>query len=296
MTKTILIAGGTGMIGQEMVRYFRGKGHEARILSRGKTNVAKSIFHWNPKKKEIDLLAIENVTTLINLAGAGIADKKWTSERKKALIHSRVEPAKFITTFAAEIWTLEHYISASGINAYGYKDDQKKYKEEDAFGQDFLSTVVEKWEQAADVMLPFAKVTKVRIGVVLAKEGGALPKIANTVKNYIGAPLGSGKQWTPWISKQDVVRVFEHVMDHQLEGVYNALAGSVTNKQFTQEIAQVLKKPLWLPNVPSFVLKLALGEMASVVLEGLQADHSKLVNTGFSFQHETLNEALKENL
>lgn len=296
MTKTILIAGGTGMIGQEMVRYFNEKGHQVRVLSRSKTNTAKNIFHWEPKKKEIDPQALKGVTTIINLAGAGIADKKWTTERKKELINSRVEPAQFITTFAAEIPTLEQYISASGINAYGYEDDQKKYSEEDAYGNDFLSSVVEKWEQAADLMVPFAKVTKIRIGVVLAKEGGALPKIANTVKFFIGAPLGTGKQWTPWISKQDVVRVFEHVMLNHLEGTYNALAGSVTNKVFTKEIAKVLKKPLWLPNVPGFVLKWVLGEMASVVLEGLQADHSKLVNTGFSFDHKTLHDALKKNL
>ena len=108
------------------------------------------------------------------------------------------------------------------------------------------------------------------------------------MKKYLGAPLGSGKQWMPWISIEDINRVYAHIVANQLEGRFNALAGSVTNKTFTKELAQVLNKPLWLPNVPSFVLKIALGEMSSVVLEGLQADNAKLLDAGFQFKDTSL--------
>jgi uncharacterized protein (TIGR01777 family) len=138
------------------------------------------------------------------------------------------------------------------------------------------------------------KVVKIRTSVVLAKEGGALPAIAKTVNNYVGAPLGSGKQWMPWISMEDMVEVYVHTIEKELDGTYNALAGSVTNKDFTKTLGKVLKKPLWLPNVPAFALKIVLGEMSSVVLEGLQADNKKLLATGFSFKHTELEDALVE--
>ena len=297
MKQTILIAGGTGLIGTEMVKHLSSKGYTVRVLSRNKEKTPNSdVFYWNPAIKEIDEKALKGVTTIINLAGAGIADKKWTAARKEELINSRVIPAQFIASFAHKIDTLQQYISASGINAYGYDDYDKVYQESDPFGKDFLSSVVQQWEESADLLKPFAKVTKIRIAVVLAKEGGALPKISNTVKYYVGAPLGSGKQWMPWVSQHDVIRIFEHAMEHQLEGAYNALAQAQTNKEVTQEIARVLKKPLWLPNVPAFVLKIALGEMASVVLDGLNADNSKLIQTGFKFEHASLEVALKEYL
>lgn len=284
---TILLAGGTGLIGQSFVKLLRAEGHEVNILTRSDYKKYNH-FYWSPKTKEIDEDSLKNVDIIINLAGAGIADKRWTKKRKEVLINSRVDTTNFLHQISNKLPNLKQYISASGINCYGYDNYNKKYKESDPFGDDFLSEVVEKWENAADQFKNRCKVAKVRTSVVLTKEGGALPKIAKTVNNYIGAPMGSGKQWMPWISIDDINRIYAHIVTHELDGSFNALTGSVTNKEFTKELAKVLKKPLWLPNVPSFVLKLALGEMSSVVLEGLQADNSKIIETGFQFKDTSL--------
>lgn len=291
--KTILIAGGTGLIGKALVKRLLELGHEVRVLSR-KADKEKNIFGWSPTEKRIDLDAFEGVDVLINLVGEGIADRRWTKKRKQALIDSRVETTHFLASQLDNMPQLKQYITASGINCYGYDNYDQKHSENDQFGNDFLSQVVKKWENAADKFAVRVKVVKVRTSVVLTKEGGALPTIAKTVQNYVGSPLGSGKQWMPWISMYDMVEVYIHAIEKELDGTYNALAGNLTNKDFTKTLAKVLKKPLWVPNVPSFVLKLLLGEMASVALEGLQADNKKLLATGFTFKHSELEEALRE--
>jgi uncharacterized protein (TIGR01777 family) len=286
-TYTILLAGGTGLIGQNLVNILESQGHRVNILTRS-SSTKKNHFIWSPKNQEIDEESLKNVEIVINLAGAGIADKRWTKKRKEILIKSRTDTTNFLYQISNKLPHLKQYISASGINCYGYNNYDRKHKESDPFGDDFLSEVVEKWENAADQFKTKCKVAKIRTSVVLTKEGGALPKIAQTVKNYIGAPIGSGKQWMPWISMDDINRMYAHAVAHQLEGSFNALTGSVTNKEFTKELAKALNKPLWLPNVPSFVLKLALGEMSSVVLDGLQADNTKILGTGFEFKNTSL--------
>lgn len=290
--KKILIAGGTGLIGQELTELLKTKGYEVRILTRGKSNPLKKFYNWDVKKKIIDEEALVDVDCIINLVGAGIADKKWTAQRKKELISSRVEPAKYLAEILTEQPSIKHYISASGINCYGYDNHNKIYKESDAYGDDFLSTVVQKWEAAADSMPSHVKVAKIRTSVVLTDKGGALPKIAKPIKIYAGAALGSGKQWMPWITIHDLCRLFEHVAANEIDGAYNALSGACSNKDFTKELAKALNKPLWLPNVPAFVLKLVLGELSSVVLEGLNATNDKIKETGFEFEHKNLTDAL----
>lgn len=290
--KIILIAGGTGLIGKQLSIYLKSKGHEVRILTRGKTNKEHALYHWNPVKEEIDKESLQDVSIIINLSGAGIADKRWTQQRKKELIDSRTVPAQFLATQAKNIKSLEHYISASGVNCYGYENNNKLYSEDDAYGDDFLSNVVQQWEKSADLFASFTKVTKIRISVVLLKDGGALPKIAKPVRFGFGAALGSGKQWMPWISDHDLIRLFEHVMNNSLEGTFNALAENSTNAEFTKAVAKTLKKPLFLPNVPSFLMRLVLGEMASVVLDGVQADNSKIKSVGFQFEDNHLDKVL----
>lgn len=291
--KTILLAGGTGLIGKELSLKLKSEGYQVRILSRQKSDYTKGIYNWNPYDGIIDAEAIKNVDILINLVGEGIADKKWTGERKKALIDSRVTPTNFLYESFKNTTSLQQYISASGINCYGYDNYDKIYTEEDVFGNDFLSQVVEKWENAANQFKNICLVSKLRISVVLTPNGGALPKIAQPIKLYIGSALGTGKQWMPWISMEDLLRMFVFVTQNKLEGTYNALANTNTNKKFTQELAFFLKKPLFLPNVPAFILRLFLGEMSTVVLEGLQASNDKIKNKGFTFMHKNLQDAFK---
>ncbi|WP_205677766.1 TIGR01777 family oxidoreductase [Brumimicrobium salinarum] len=278
-------------------RWSRGKkelnkcGHEVRILTR-QENPHPPYFHWNPKKKEIDRAAIKGVQVIINLAGAGIADKRWTEKRKEEIFNSRIKPTQFLHETSQNMPALAHYISASGITCYGFDDPIKIYKENDGFGTDFLSTIVKRWEEVADLFSPQQKVAKIRTGVVLTEKGGALPKISGTIKKYVGAPLGSGEQKMPWITLKDIARIYVHAVNHQLDGAYNASAANISNEKLTRKVAHHLKKPLWLPKVPAFALKLFLGEMSSIVLEGVRIDNSKILDTGFEFKHKTIDKAL----
>lgn len=290
--EVVLVAGGTGLIGQEIVRHFRAQGHEVRILSRGKTNVETSIFHWNPAEEKIDSTALVGVTSIINLVGEGIAEKRWTADRKKEIIGSRVQPALFLASLAPQMPTLRHYVSASGINCYGTQDAGQIFKEEDAYGNDFLSYVVQKWEAAANSFQPYCKVSKIRISMVLSSKGGALEKIIQPMKFGFTSAFGTGKQWMTWIHLHDLARVFDFVIQHKCEGSFNVSGKLVSNQKFTQILAATLGKKLWLPNVPSFVMKLALGEMATVVLDGVQVSSEKLKGLGFQYEFEELKDAL----
>lgn len=294
MSKRIIVAGGTGLIGKVVCEQLRAEGHEVRILTRKATNIEMQRYHWDPIKKEMDSSALEGVEVIINLVGEGIADQRWTKNRKEKLIASRTFPALFLLDEAKK-YQINHYISASGINCYGYENPDRAHLETDPYGDDFLSSVVEKWETAANAFQAICKVTTVRIAVVLTKEGGALPKISAPVKWGMGAALGNGKQHMPWITIQDLARLFAHVVKNEIEGPINALANTNTNKEVTKAIAKALKKPLWLPNVPVFVLKLFLGEMASVLLDGLQASNAKIKDTNFKFHDEEI-EATMEKL
>jgi|SaaInl6LU_22_DNA_1037377.scaffolds.fasta_scaffold00057_35 uncharacterized protein len=289
--KIILIAGGTGLVGTPLVATLKQSGNTVRVLSRKPSNHNNGIFHWDPSKNEMDENALEGVTHIINLAGVGIADKRWTDKRKQDIIQSRVVPTQFLFSFVSKMPNLEQYISASGINCYGYDNYEKCYVESDSFGTDYLSQVVHKWEQSADLFSSVCKVVKLRISVVLTNKGGALPKIAQPIKMYFGTALGSGKQWMPWISLHDLVRMFVFSIEHNLDGAYNALSDVKTNKEFTKILAKSLNKPLWLPNAPAFVLKLVFGEMASVVLDGLQASNKKITEAGFVFNDPNLKAA-----
>ena len=292
--QVILLAGGTGLIGVKMQAFLRNGGHEVRVLSRQRDDKDQSKFYWNPSTQEIDRKALDGVTVIINLAGAGIADKRWTASRKAELVDSRVEPALFLASLAPEMPDLQHYISASGINCYGYDHPGKIHTETDAFGTDFLSQVVEKWEAAADAFLPFCPVAKIRISVVLTEKGGALETMAKPIRLGLTAALGTGRQWMPWIHWKELIRIFDFVMENRLEGSFNAVSKVVDNRTFTQLLAKRLNRKLWLPNVPGFILKLFLGEMSSLVLHGLNASNEKLKDAGYKFSYEELEDALQD--
>ena len=288
--KHITIAGGTGLIGKALSTALSNKGYQVTVLSRNPEG-SNEVF-WNPLTHEIDRSAIQSTNVLINLSGAGIADSKWTPARKRVLQESRVGTNLFLAEIAEDLPYLTQFICASGINAYGFKEPDKVYHESDAFGSDFLSQLVKVWELSALKMKEKCKVALVRTAVVLSPSGGALARMVPPVKKGIGSALGSGKQAMPWIHLDDLVQLYIHLIDHELEGAYNALAGSESNKTFMKTIAQVLKKPFWFPNVPSFLLRLIFGEMALMLLYGVKASNQKITSSGFKFKYERLDEAL----
>ncbi|MES2837325.1 MAG: TIGR01777 family oxidoreductase [Bacteroidota bacterium] len=300
--KTILITGGTGLVGKKLVAELLANGYAVNLLTRSekenKTNI--NYFLWDYKNNAIDETCFNNISGIIHLAGEGIADKNWTDKRKQEIISSRADTAKLLLQKVKEKnIQLDFYISASATGYYGGKTLNKIFTEKDFYAVDFMGECCHLWEKSADAFSMFAKrIVKIRIGVVLDNDGGALPKIVAPVRLGLGAALGSGKQFMPWIHVKDLVEVFSTVVQNEkYNGVYNAVAPEfVTNHEFTKAAAHVLHKPFFLPNVPAFSLKLILGEMSCVVLEGNRVSSEKISQEGFVFQFPTIDLALEDLL
>lgn len=288
----ILIAGGSGLIGTGLAAHLRNEGHEVWILTRKASDPGHFFLNWNPLTKTIDSAAIENTTVLINLCGAELAAKRWSKARIKELYDSRVETTHFLFEAFEHSPVLKHYVSASGAVAYGFDHPEKTYREEDAFGNDIISDITRKWERAADQFGKKCTVSKIRISVVLSKNGGALVKLADPVKKGFGAVLGSGEQVIPWIEDRDLFRIFAFVINSKKEGAYHAAAGNTTNKELTKEIAKTLNKRL-LPPVPGFVIRILFGKMAMMLLYGNRVSNTKIKSAGFSFEEEDLNSTIR---
>lgn len=289
--KTILIAGGSGFIGTNLSRYLQEMGHTVYVLSRKPKR--RNQIYWNAHEKKIEGKHLEKIEIIINLAGAGIAEKRWTENRKNQLLKSRIDTIDYLFLSASNFPKLEHFISVSGIDCYGFNNNGKTLTETDSYGTDFLSNVVQQWEEKAALFATKVKTTILRLPIVLDLEKGALPKMASPIKKWIGSPIGTGKQNMNWVHIDDLTAVFKHVIEKSLEGTFNIVGGSNSNEEFTKTLAKTLKKPLILPNVPAFIMKLLLGEMAILLLNGNYVSGKKFMDTGFTFQHTELEETLK---
>ncbi|MEX1382768.1 TIGR01777 family oxidoreductase [Lutibacter sp.] len=288
---SILVTGGTGLIGSNLCNLLKSKGYNVSILSRSKTKKT-NVFFWDIKKKHVDNEAIINTDYIIHLAGAGIADKRWTKARKKELIASRVNSTNLLFEKVKELNPdLKGFISSSGVGYYGAITSEKIFQENDTPNSDFLSKICVLWEkEAAKFNSLNIRTVILRSGVVFSKEEGALEKIMKPIKLGVGAALGSGKQYMPWIAMEDLCNMYVSAIENaELNGVYNAVAPEhITNKGLTKSIAKTLKKPMWLPNIPSFVLKIALGELAIIILQGSRVSSEKIKKTGFNFVFPTI--------
>ncbi|MEM7187127.1 MAG: TIGR01777 family oxidoreductase [Bacteroidota bacterium] len=298
----VLIAGATGLIGKELVRQCEEASIEVHYLTTRKNMVQRSGnvigFYWNPSKGEIDEKAFDGVSAVINLAGASVS-KRWTKTYKTQILESRILSARLIKTTLQRIQhEVTHYISSSGISIYP-SSKHKLYAEEDTVqSETFLGKVVADWETAADELSDLGiKVSKVRTGIVLQSDEGALAKLVAPIKSGVGAALGSGQQWQSWIHVRDIAGIYMFLLMHSLEGVYNGVAPSpVTNSKMTRAIAQRLKKPLWLPKVPGWFLKVLFGEMSEIVLESQLVSAKKLEEAGYDFHFVNLEKALEDLL
>lgn len=288
--KTVLIAGGTGYVGRHLEKYLSGNGYHVKILTRNPSR--ENHVYWNPVENSIDSLKCADVQVLINLCGENLNNKRWTKRQRKLLTDSRVEAAKKLYEMKSSFPRLEHYISASGITAYGFDNGETEHSETDSYGTDFLSQLVKQWEHAADIFRDTALVTKMRIAVVLERNEGALEKMSFPIRMGVGAPLGSGKQQMPWVHISDLVRMFEFVIARKLEGTYNTNAGNSSNEEITRAIAGSLNKKLWMPKVPVFVLKLMLGKMYEMIAYGAKASNEKIRRAGFTFETTDIGNAV----
>jgi uncharacterized protein (TIGR01777 family) len=285
----VLITGGTGFIGQALQTYLEKAGHEVRILSR------KS--GWDVLKQTMDSRVLDGIDAIVHLAGAGIADKRWTSARKKELIASRVDStrllARVLRTEKHQVHTL---ISASAIGYYGADSGQKTCFETSESGTDFLAECTRAWEDAVDELTGM-RVVKLRIGLVMDRSGGIFPVLALPIRLFAGFILGSGNQGQSWIHREDLVRMFALALtDERAHGVYNAVAPEpLTHAAMTREIASALHRPVWWPHVPAFMLRLVLGEMACLVTGGNFVSSQKIQDElGFTFTYKRFSEAIKQ--
>lgn len=299
MAKNILITGASGLVGSQLTELLLQTGYQVSHLGRRKKTGAIPAFAWDIDGGTIDREAFNGIDTIIHLAGAGVADKRWTSARKKEIRDSRIKStALLLETLSKGSHSVKTLLSASAIGYYGFSRDQI-FKEESKPGNDFLARVTLDWENEVEKIGALGiRIVKVRIGIVLSNNGGALKAMTQPIRLGVGAPLGPGRQFLSWIHINDLCAMFEYaVRTDSLNGVYNAVSPSwATNEEMTKSIAKVLHRPLWLPHVPAFILKMVLGEMAEIVLNGSRVSSEKIQTAGFRFQFSDLEVALNDLL
>ena len=303
----ILITGATGLVGRSLVALCHQEGIRVHYLTTSKQKIVSKPdyqgFYWNPSLNEIDTKAFQGVDTIVHLAGASIA-QRWTKANKQSIKDSRIKSAKLIYESLESFresgnpHSIKHIISASAIGCYPSSQTNYYDEEHKGYANGFLGEVVKEWETA---ILNFEKLeiqtTLVRTGIILDKKGGALPKIMQPIEMYAGAPASTGKQWQSWVHIEDMSRMYLYLIKNKLEGIYNGVAPNpVTNEKLTKVAAQTIGKPLLLPNIPAFVLKMILGEMSTIALESQKVCSDKIMDSGFTFNYPTLENALSNIL
>lgn len=296
----VLIAGATGLIGKAITDLCREKGISVNYLTTDKSKIKNENnyrgFYWEPEKNELDVNCFDGVTAIINLAGASIA-RKWTKSYKKKILSSRKDSLKTLYIAIKNLNPEERisFISASAIGIYPNSLTDFYTEKETTVDASFLGEVSEMWENEMDKFQELnCTVAKIRIGLVLSSEGGALPNIENAVRRYLGASFGSGQQWQSWIHVNDIARIFLFAVENNLSGVYNGVAPNpVTNRKMVKELAKVLNKPLFLPNIPQFAMRLILGEMSYLLFVSQRVSSKKIEKEGFNFEFNNICRALE---
>lgn len=290
----ILLTGGSGLIGSELVKILIEKGHQVRILTREK-NVEHPFYHWD--KNKIDEKVFDNLDGIIHLAGCLIA-KRWTKRYKEEILSSRVDTANLLFEYVNKLdVNLKFFISASGSAYYGQITSDKIFKESDEPNTDFLAKVCVAWENAAYQFEEIgARVVCLRTALVLAKNGEGFKLLKKPIQLGVGANLGDGKQWMPWIHIEDLLQIYAQAVENEnIKGSFNASAPEHSDHStFNRTLAKKLNKPFFLPNIPGFVMRLTLGEMSDLVLKGSRIDANKIEETGFTFQFPTLEKAFND--
>jgi len=296
MPHTILLAGGTGFIGSRLADLFRSKGHTVRLLTR--TPQGPDQYAWDPMAGRIDDTAVVGADIVINLAGAGIAEKRWTPSRKKLIVESRVRSAQVLReAFQRSGQLPEAYLSASAIGYYGNSGETWVNENSAPADSSFLVESCAAWEQAAESIGALGVRTVVlRIGIALGKSGGALREIAKPLHFGIGAYFGDGSGWYSWIHRDDVCRAFLWAAENpQVEGIYNAVAPHpARNKELVKATAKAMRQPALFVPAPEFALRLGLGEMADAVLFSNRVSAEKIIQAGFRFQYPELEGAVED--
>ncbi|HIC86422.1 MAG TPA: TIGR01777 family protein [Desulfobacterales bacterium] len=299
----IFMTGGSGFVGRALSGHLIGEGHQVVVLTRSihaHKDLPKGVelIEGNPLEQGRWQDVLRDCQVVINLAGESIFSR-WSKKKKEAILSSRIMTTRRVVEALEERRGDETLlISTSAVGYYGPRGDEE-VDEDTPPGDDFLAQVALKWEkealQAQDLGV---RVVIARFGIVLGKGGGALAKMLPAFKYNMGSPLGSGRQWFPWIHIKDLVRIYSFFMENgKLKGPFNCTAPApVTNRQFCESLARVMGKSLFLPPVPSFVIKMLLGEFGSMLLTGQKALPTRLQILGFKFLFPGLREALEDLL
>ncbi|WP_264558102.1 TIGR01777 family oxidoreductase [Flavobacterium sp. N2270] len=298
----VLITGATGLVGNELIKILLQNGISVNYLTTSRGKIANENnykgFFWNPSVGEINEEAFTNVDVIVHLAGATVA-KRWTNSYKQEIMNSRIDSTKLLYKTLERInHQVSQIVSASAIGIYP-DSLTKVYHETDLeVDNSFLGNVVKQWEEEVNQFKNLdILVAKIRIGLVLSKNGGALQEMVKPIKIGTGAAFGSGEHYQSWIHIQDLAAVFYHIIQYKREGIYNGVSPyPVTNSQLTKAIAKTLGKPLFLPNIPKFVMKLILGDMHQLLFSSQHVSSRKLLDENFQFKYASLDKALHDLL
>ena len=284
---TVLISGGSGMIGQRLTEKLKASGFRPIILSRKIDHLSADTFYWNPDEGIIDHNALKDTRILIHLAGASIAGKRWTEEYKRELADSRIIPTEFLINALKKFPNRIHTVIAScAVGYYGDRADEV-LTEESAPGNTFMARLSVQWENAVKGFeTDSRRLCILRTGVVFDNNGGFLKTVKTPVKLLGAAPMGNGKQYVSWIDHEDVTGIMLHLIKHnELHGVFNAVAPNpVTNKELMKTLAKFFHRPFINIPIPSILLKTVLGEKSAVILESQRVSAEKILRSGYVFQ------------
>lgn len=300
--QTVLITGGTGMIGQALAKQLLANGYEVIILSRNPKRSSRfhlSYAKWDVEKGEIDIDALSKANIIVHLAGEGVADKRWSDKRKQAIVESRVQSGNLLVKALTENkHQVKIFIAASAIGWYGpdtAKSLENGFVETDAADDSYLGNTCKLWEQSTAAVANMGiRLVRLRIGIVFNKKGGALAEFLKPAKFALATILGNGKQIVSWIHHHDLCKMIQYAIETPaLQGVYNAVApNTVTNKKLVLTIAKNTY-PIYFPSfVPSFLLKIILGEMSIEVLKSTNVSAQKIQDAGFVFDYPNVEEAI----
>lgn len=295
------ITGGTGFVGRHLSAQLANDGHRVIVFSR---NAAKNIdnqsieyAYWNEDKKQCDVEALRQIDAMVHLAGAGLADKRWTEERKREIMRSRVHATAFIVEqLQRHANNCKTFIAASATGIYGPdRQGNHSFEEGDEPYTDFIADVCRQWEEASLKASTFARTVILRFGIVLGKDGGAFPRFATPVSWGVKPIFGTGKQKISWIHVSDLVSLIEYALANEsISGIYNAAAPDVVSQHaLMQAIARAEGKKCLPVYLPAFLLKMALGEMAEELLKSCNASGQKIADAGFAFKYPAIYGAIK---
>lgn len=295
----VLITGATGLIGNELVSLLLQNGVSIHYLTTSQKKIENELnykgFYWNPEQGIIDENCLMGVDAIVHLAGATIS-KRWTKSYKQEIIESRLlSSALLFKVLKNHPNQVKQIVCASGTAIYPNNDKVIYDENSQEIDNSFLGNVVYKWEESADKFKSLGlKVCKLRTGIVLSNKGGALIEMAKPIKFGLGSPFGTGKQMQSWIHIHDIAALYFFAISNDLEGVYNAVAPNpVFNEKLTMVIATVLKKPLFMPNIPKCIMKLILGEMHELLFENRNLSAQKIIDKGFVFKYKTIEKAIE---